>query len=384
MTVPSVTPRRVLHVTRRFHPLPGGIERYVLGLAVAQARAGHQVTVVTIDHDILGVQPGQLPAAETVDGVRVIRLPGIGRQRFAATSRPDRLVRTIRASDVVHLHDLRFMTLTVSLAAALTHRPLLFHTHGLLYHTPFATRLKHMAMRGYYGPCLRIARAWAIASSVPDHDMLLADVPAMRDRTVTFENALDLAPLLVLERRPEQGLITVMGRVASHKGIGDLIEALAFVRAPWRLEIAGTEDRAERTRLDATVARLGLGDRVRFAGRYTDADHLDRLARATVAVFPSRAEGFGLALLEAMGAAVPVVARDQPAHRDVLGPGLADRLVDGDDRAAIAARIDEALTLKPEAIEALGRGERERARAFDLPRLVGEIEGLYGRLLPGD
>jgi glycosyltransferase involved in cell wall biosynthesis len=102
-----------------------------------------------------------------------------------------------------------------------------------------------------------------------------------------------------------------------------------------------------------------------------------------VAVFPSRAEGFGLALLEAMGAAVPVVARDQPAHRDVLGAGLADRLVDGDDRAAIAARIDDALALTPEAMEALGRRERERARAFDLPRLVGEIEGLYGRLLPG-
>jgi alpha-1,3-mannosyltransferase len=350
---------------------------------MAQARAGHRVTVVTIDHDILGVQPGRLPAAETVEGVRVIRLPGIGAQRFAATSRPDRLVRLVRASDVVHLHDLRFMTLVVTLAAALAHRPLVFHTHGLLYHTPFATRLKHLVMRGYYGPCLRIARAWAVASSVPDREMLLADVPALRDRTETFENALDLAPLLALERHPEPGLVVVMGRVANHKGISDLLEALALVRRPWRLEVAGTEDRAERTRLDAIVARLGLGDRVRFAGRYTEEEHLDRLARACVAAFPSRAEGFGLALLEAMGAGVPVVARDQPAHRDVLGEELVDRLVDGEDRAATAARIDEALALSPEAAEALGRRERERARVFDLPRLVGEIEGLYARLLPG-
>ncbi len=372
----------MLHVTRRSYPLPGGIERYVLGLAVAQARAGEQVTILTLDTDVLRVHPGRLPADERVEGVRVVRLPGIGAQRFAATARPDRLVRAVAASDVVHLHDLRFMAGTVCMAAAATHRPLIFHTHGLLYHTPFATRLKHFLMRWYYGPWLRAARAWSVASSEPDRDALLVDVPQLRDRTKTFENALDLAPLSGVTRAPERGLIVVTGRVARHKGIDDLLAALALIDdQPWRLEIAGTEDRAERHRLDGMVARLGLGGRVTFAGEYTDEEHLDRLSRATVAAFPSRAEGFGLALLEALAAGVPVVARDQPAHRDVLGPGLGDRLVDFGDPVAGAEAVRAALAMPAIEAGSLGERERERARVFDLPRLLAEINGLYGEIL---
>jgi alpha-1,3-mannosyltransferase len=364
--------------------MPGGIERYVLGLAVAQARAGSDVTVITLDRDVLHVRPGRLPAEELVDGVRIVRLRGIGAQRFAATIRPDRIVRAVAASDVVHLHDLRFMAGTVAGAAAATRRPLVFHTHGLLYHTPFATRLKHVLMRWYYGPWLRAAHAWAVASSEPDRDMLLADVPKLAGRTLTFENAIDLTPFAALPREPEPGLVVVTGRVAHHKGIDDLLESLVLVTSvSWRLDIAGTEDRAERHRLDGLVARLGLVGRVAFRGEYTDTAHLERLSRAAVAAFPSRAEGFGLALLEAMAAGVPVVARDQPAHRDVLGPELVDRLVDFSDHAAGAAELTRALTISADESAGLRDAERERAAIFNLPRLVGEIDGLYATLLDG-
>jgi alpha-1,3-mannosyltransferase len=382
VTARATRPRRILHVTRRSFPLPGGIERYVLGLAIAQAKAGHRVSIMTLDIDVLRVRPGRLPASELVEGVRVIRLRGVGAQRFAATIRPDKVVRAVADSDVVHLHDLRFMTGTVAMTAALAKRPLVFHTHGLLYHTPFATRLKHLLMRWYYGPLLRVAGAWAVASSEPDRDMLLADVPELRGRTVTFENALDLAPLSNVTRNPDAGLVVVTGRVAHHKGIDDLLAALALIPdIPWRLEVAGTEDRGERHRLDALVARLGIGGRVRFAGEYTDAEHLDRLSRASAAAFPSRAEGFGLALLEALAAGVPVVARDQPAHRDVLGPDLEGHLVDFDDHAAAAAALQEALALSPEDAAVLGQQERDRASIFDLPRLVDELDRLYGRII---
>jgi alpha-1,3-mannosyltransferase len=360
--------------------MPGGIERYVLGLATAQARAGHRVTVITLDHDVLGVRPGHLPADEWIEGVHVQRLPGVGAQRFAATFRLDRLVRAVTSGDVAHLHDLRFMTATVAAAAAATGRPLIFHTHGLLYHTAFATRLKHLLVRRYYGPLLRGARAWAVASSVPDRDMLLADVPELQGRTVTFMNALDLRAFGALNRSPEPGLVVVSGRVAPHKGIDDLLASLALISVPdWRLEVAGTEDRAERRRLEGLVAKLGLAHRVIFCGEYTDAQYLDRLSRAAVAAFPSRAEGFGLALLEALAAGVPVVARGQPGHRDVLGDSLLDRIVDFTDHATAAAALEAALRLSPDSVAELAGRERERSRAFEIPRLVAEIDGLYER-----
>jgi glycosyltransferase involved in cell wall biosynthesis len=277
------------------------------------------------------------------------------------------------------------MTGTVAAVAMATRRPLFFHTHGLLYHTSFATRLKHLLMRTYYGPWLRAAGAWVIASSVSDRDLLLADVPRLKGRAVAFENALDLEPFLALPRDPEPGLVVVTGRVARHKGIDDLLAALALVEdQPWRLEIAGTEDRPERARLDAIVGRLGLADRVAFGGEYTDDEHGARLSRAAVAAFPSHAEGFGLALLEALAAGVPVVARDQPAHRGVVGDGLTDRLVDFDDHAAAARALASALSLGRAEASALGGRERARAGVFALPRLLDEIEGLYDRVVRRD
>jgi hypothetical protein len=75
-----------------------------------------------------------------------------------------------------------------------------------------------------------------------------------------------------------------------------------------------------------------------------------------------------------------VIARDQPAHRDVVGPNLEARLVDFNDHAAAAAAIRHALAMSPDDAAALGERERERASIFDLPRLVAELDQLYARI----
>ena len=176
-------PRRVLHIARRYAPMVGGIERYVIDVAEAKARRGDRVRVVTLQVDVLGVHDGPLPATERMAGVEVTRLPGFGNQRFSVCLRPDRLARAIRSADVVHIHDLRFMFGFVAIVARMTGRPLVFHTHGLLAHTTFASGLKGILMRWYYGPMLRVGRAVVAASSEHDAEMLLpTSRPSARGR----------------------------------------------------------------------------------------------------------------------------------------------------------------------------------------------------------
>ncbi len=378
-------PRRILHIARRYAPLVGGMERYVLDVATDQARSGADVRVVTLRTDILGVHPGELSADEQHDGVRIVRLPGTGNQRFGVCFRPDRLAREIRQVDVVHLHDLRFMTGFVCLAARLLGRPLVYHTHGLLWHTAFASGLKQRLMRSYYGPMLRLARANVVASSEHDRELLIADVPSLSPRTVTLPNAVDLVPYLAAERRPVPGRLLVIGRVADRKGIDRLIEGLAALRnrpdAPgWSLQIAGTEDAGERTRLDGIIERHGLRDVVRFLGGYTDAEHLTLLEEASLAIFPSRAEGFGLALLEAMAAGVPLLASDIPPHRALLGDALAERLVDFDSPAAVADAIAAALADPATSAATSDRSLRDAAAPYGIRRLTDDIGELYTRV----
>ena len=360
----------------------GGIERYVLDLSTAQARHGLPTTVITLRRDVLGVHAGPLSAADSIDGVRVRRLAGIGNQRFGLCLRPDQLAREIRRSDVVHLHDLRFMLGFSCLVARATRRPLVFHTHGLLAHTAFASRVKRWMMRWYYGPMLRLGRAQVVASSEHDGEMLLADVPSLAKDTRALLNAVDLGTYRDIRRRPVPRRLLVFGRVAERKGIDRVIAALAHVDdpagvEPWTLVIAGTEEVSERTRLDRSIEQAGLGSRVTFMGEYSDAEQIQLLEGASLAIFGSRAEGFGLALLEAMAAGVPVLASDIPPHRALLGSTLGELLVDFDDAAAASGAIDRLLRLTPAEQATLSTRERAAAAPFDIERLRSEIEDLY-------
>jgi GT2 family glycosyltransferase/glycosyltransferase involved in cell wall biosynthesis len=374
-------PLAVLHVVRRYAPMLGGTETYVRDLAEAQARHGHRVTVLTLDHDVTGVEPGHLPPREKRAGVRVMRLSGLGARRFAITSRPWRLVREVARADVVHLHDIRFMAGTTCLAARLGGHRAILHTHGLIFHTQWAARLKRFLMRAYFGPLLRLTGTAIVASSESDRDSLLTLVPYLTPQLVLVENAIQLDRLLSLPRHPVRGRILAFGRVSQSKGLDRLLEAVSTVKEPnWELRIAGAEEPAERTRLEQIAVQLGIGERVRFLGAYSDEEFGGLLSSADLAAFPSSGEGFGLALLEAMAAGVPVVANDIPAHRALLGPDLAGCLVEFGSPTRAGPEIARMLRTAPRTKLKLGEDERSRAGAYDEPRLVHDLEVLYESL----
>jgi glycosyltransferase involved in cell wall biosynthesis len=98
--------------------------------------------------------------------------------------------------------------------------------------------------------------------------------------------------------------------------------------------------------LRALAARLGVDERVRFVDYVSDAD-LEGLWRlASVAAFPTRAEGFGLPVVEALAHGVPVACSDIPVLREVGGEHV--RLFDPDDPAGAARMIAAAIAAKPD------------------------------------
>jgi alpha-1,3-rhamnosyl/mannosyltransferase len=107
------------------------------------------------------------------------------------------------------------------------------------------------------------------------------------------------------------------------------------------LVLTGGEAQQEEL-LRAEIAELGIGDRVRRVGRVPRGD-LDWMLRHAVALtFPSRFEGFGLPVLEAMGNGCPVIAAAATALPEVVGP--AGILVDPDDVDGWADAMVEMLT----------------------------------------
>jgi alpha-1,3-rhamnosyl/mannosyltransferase len=132
------------------------------------------------------------------------------------------------------------------------------------------------------------------------------------------------------------------------------------------------------------VERLGIGDSVRRLGRIPRGD-LDWLVRhATALTFPSRFEGFGLPVLEAMGNGCPVIAADATALPEVVGDGGV--LVAPDDLDGWAAAMVEVLCDAARRESLIEAGLAQSARynwAASIDALLGAYERA-GRSEPGE
>jgi alpha-1,3-mannosyltransferase len=371
---------RVLHICRRFRPFVGGTEKYVNDLASAQMAAGYDVTILTLDRDVVG-SARDLPHRETLGGLEVVRVPGRGNAQIAVTFRPDRIWREIARHDVVHLHDLRFALASAVIGAAVIQRPRLLHTHGLIFHSGTGSPIKRVAMRAYFGPLLRLGGVRTVASSEADRALLLRDAGYLADRTVTYTNAIPLAPLLGLERRPIPGRVVSIGRMVPNKALTDLVRALARIHdVDWSLVLAGQPDPDEVARIEALIDDLGVRSRVQLVLGFDEGEMPGLLSTASLAAFPSKGEGFGIALLEAMAAGVPLLANRIPAHEALLHGDLQSQLVDFADHEAAAKSLRAVLTATERDQRTLSEMLRARAGDYDIGRLMRQIDGLYSDL----
>lgn len=154
-------------------------------------------------------------------------------------------------------------------------------------------------------------------------------------------------------------LVLSLGRQEHQKGQCWLLEAAPGIlqRHPTARIWVGGREGAATSSLQRLHRDLGLDDRVAFLGYRADVG--DLLASADVFAFPSRYEGLGGAVLEAMAMDVPIVASDVPALSEVLDGGRAGLLFPTGDPQAIAAAIDHVVADR-EATTSRTRAARDR------------------------
>ena len=189
----------------------------------------------------------------------------------------------------------------------------------------------------------------------------------------------DAAPT---EERDGPRTIAIVGRLAQTKGHRVLLKAMREVAkaAPEaRLVIYGEGE--EKDSLQREAAAAGLGERVTFAG--FAADVRPALAAADVFVMPSLSEGLGVAVLEAMAMAKPVVVSNAGGLPESVVDGETGLVVPAGDAAALAAALISLLGDRDRA-RAMGQAGRRRAlEHYDRPHVVGRIAALYEELLGG-
>jgi glycosyltransferase involved in cell wall biosynthesis len=174
-------------------------------------------------------------------------------------------------------------------------------------------------------------------------------------------------------------LLTV-ARMVEGKGHDELVAVLQHVvaRHPDAVLVM-VGDGPRRVAIEKRFADAGFGDHVRVLGNRDDVPAL--LTMGDVFVFPSRTESFGIAVLEAMAAALPVVAYRLPAFEEFAVPGRTAVLLPVGDVDALAHGVDSLLA-DPARASDLGRNGRvvvdERCSPTSVAR---DFEAVYEQVL---
>ena len=203
-----------------------------------------------------------------------------------------------------------------------------------------------------------------IASSPSTARLLVADYAVAADRISIVPPGTDRVPITPRMRGSTVELLAV-GSVVPRKGYDILLAALTKIRdLSWRLVVAGdrTRDAATPRMLDARILRLGLEERITFAGAVTARALHQLYANADLFVLPSRFEGYGMAYAEAIAHGVPVVGTRVSAIPETVPPG-AGVLVPPEDADALAAALRD-LIEEPARLAELAGGARAAAPTF--------------------
>jgi glycosyltransferase involved in cell wall biosynthesis len=177
---------------------------------------------------------------------------------------------------------------------------------------------------------------------------------------------------------PDAYVVAGVGRLVPIKGFDLLVAALAALAArvpDAHLLLVG--DGVQREALQAQAAALGVAGRLQICGAATDV--IGVLSAADVLAAPSRNEGMGRVLVEAMALGLPVVGTRVGGIADVIVDGECGLVVPPEDPGALAEALID-LGLDVGRRRKLGEGARPRAEAFSTTVAAGAMRAVYEAL----
>lgn len=386
---------RILHVIANLDLQLGGPSLACIEMARAVAAAGHQVSVYTTDWSVEGRngEPDGRPLER--DGVTYRYFRHRWHEGWCWSWPLLRALRRDAGSfDLLHVHSLYlFHSWAGSAAARAAGVPCLLRPHGTLdpLVRPRRRWAKATVELAFQDRAIRQAAALHYTS---EDERLLARPYAFGRPSLVVPLGLETGDYAGLPEAgrfraafPETGrrpILLFLGRLDRKKGLDLLIPAFAQLvagGADLHLVLAGP-DRGARAEAEVRVARLGLAGRVSFTGMLRGETKRAALAEAALFVLPSYRENFGLAVVEALAAGLPVLVSDQVAiwrEIEADGAGWVCRAEVRSLAETLAAAVAD-----PAALAERGHRARESAkRRFDWSAVTPQLCAGYRAVLDG-
>ena len=378
-------------------------------LARALVRRGHRVTVV----GYLDTEREMMAAErEEIDGIDVIRVkPGIWPSRAFA-----RALHDVPTPDIMHVFHFRNVFIYNAsrwarrYAIPMVHSPVgpfhdaylvtdrerpytsEIHYDRLAYTLPDLFRQltrdprprRQMTNYLLHAPLRRISRF--VASSYHEQD-ILRQMGFPYERTEVIPLWIEEAPPMTVDESILEGIsppiVLFIGQLTPRKGSDILVEALPEIvaRHPTTTVVIVSYNPALQAELTSRAEALGVAERLCFVGRVSEEQKRALMRSATCMVIPSRYEGFGLPLLEAMQAEVPIVASNIPVIDEIVTDNVNGMLVQSENPSALAYGINRLIGDDALRRRLIAGGHAKLCDDFNEDMLMTRMMDCYAKVL---
>ena len=343
----------------------GGGERHLVDLTQGLADLGHEVYAASVPGSPLSAELLFLPNGSTL---------ALSRRNYLKNL--PSLATFVRAHDidVVHAHAARDYHLA-AMAVRMASRSRLVLTRHVLF-----------PLRAINRPLLKGAdRVIAVSQAVAES--LRRDGVIESSKITVVYNGIDIARFegLVSTGDESRLLVGTVGHLAPIKGHDVFVRAAAVIsarRPEVRFIVVGEDKSPEmihRRSLERLVNELGVSGIVSMPGWRDNMPSV--LSSLSLFVSAARSEPFGLAIVEAMAAGLPIVATASEGALEIIEDGVSGKLVPADNPEALAEAINDLLD-NPHERSRLGRNAQLAARErYSLQRMATETERVYSEVL---
>jgi glycosyltransferase involved in cell wall biosynthesis len=381
---------KILHAFDFFSPYGGGTIDVIYKLAKAQAQNGHDVSLFTSDFKLDRAYINSLPEVKITIFHCISPLFGF----YLMTGIIKATRETLKNYDVVHLHCFRsFQNIVLCHYARKYHIPYIMDTHGSLPRTHGKKDLKYLLKWGFdvvIGYRILKSAACAIAESqvgvaeykqygLPENK--IAVIPAPLD-AAEFSSLPPRGTFREKYNLQDKQIVIFLGRLHWIKGIDFLIQAFAALAAhrdDTVLVIVGNDD-GYKSVLDALIEKLGIREKLIYAGFLGGQDKLEALVDADVLVQPSRYEQGTRVPFEAILCNVPVIVTKGMGPGEVIAESDSGYLVEHGNVEQLKGLIQYVLDNPAAALVKTRNGQEYLVKHHSLQKGMENYVDLYRKL----
>ncbi len=362
----------VLHITRRFYPFVGGVEKYIYEISKRLVKRGIDCRVLTLNYDLFNKKK-KLNQYGEIEGIKIFRIPGFGHYKKPVPLKIPLCL--FKWADIVHIHDLRFLYETTLFLKSFFNYKIIYSTHGFLLHTKDIKAIKSLMIPHYYKSTINRFIENTICVSKQDYNYFEAQ---NFKNICLIENGIDFEKFNRITRKPQVGRFLYFGRIDTNKGLDLLFKAISLMEdGDWHLDIIGDGFPHLLAQLKKMTHELNISKKITWHGFVKEDGLFQFISRAQICLLPSTYEGFGFTLLEAMAGGCVCVANIIPAYKDIIKDSQNGFLTDFKDPHKAVLRIKEIIKLPLEKVETIGNNAHAKAKNYDWEEKVKQILGGY-------